>query len=77
LLAREATGQTRSYRADGSRRALLLADPAFAAEYQRAKDRIRRMSVRYVDEPDPVTPTLLVVHVAPATEARYNDFDTH
>ena len=50
LLAREATGKAATYTREGSRKALLV-DVAFKAEYERAKDRIRRMNVRYVHEP--------------------------
>jgi len=76
LLAREATGRRATYRAHGSRKALLT-EPAFRAEYERAKDRIRRMHIRYVHEPDPLRQTLLEIYVAIAAGARYNDFDTH
>jgi hypothetical protein len=76
LLAREATGKKATYKPDGSRKAL-LADPAFNAEYERAKSRIRNMNVRYVHEADPTGQALLEIYVAVATEARYNDFDTH
>jgi len=76
LLARKATGKKATYKPDGSRKAL-LADAAFRAEYDRAKQRIRAMSVRYVEESDPTTQALLEIYVAVATGARYNDFDTH
>jgi hypothetical protein len=76
LPAREATGRKATYTRDGSRKAL-LADAAFKAEYERAKKRIREMSVRYVHEPDPTSQALLEIYVAVATGARYNDFDTH
>jgi hypothetical protein len=76
LLAREVTGKKATYKTDGSRKAL-LSDPAFKAEYERAKNRIRRMNVRYVHEADPTGEALLEIYVAVATKARYNDFDTH
>ena len=76
LLAREATGKRATYKTDGSRKAL-LADPTFKAEYERAKDRIRKMHVRYVHEADPTGQALLEIYVAVASAARYNDFDTH
>lgn len=76
LLAREATGRRPTYTQEGSRKAL-LSDPVFRAEYERAKNRIRRMDVRWVHEPDPVRQALLEIYVAVATGARYNDFDTH
>ena len=76
LLARETTGSKATYKSAGSRKAL-LEDVAFKAEYERAKQRIRRMTVRYVHEPEPVAQALLEVYVALASEARYNDFNTH
>lgn len=76
LLAREATARKATYTPDGSRKKL-LEDPAFKAEYERAKDRIRKMNVRYVHEPDPVRQALLKIYVALAAEAKYNDFNTH
>jgi hypothetical protein len=75
LLAREATGRAATYKPAGSRKAL-LADPIFHAEYERAKGRIRGMSVRYVHEPDAVRQALLEIYMAIATEAKYNDFET-
>ena len=76
LLAREATGRRAAYTREASRQALLR-DPIFKAEYEGAKERIRRMDVRYVHEPEPVRQALLEIYVAVATGARYNDFDTH
>jgi hypothetical protein len=76
LIAREVTGRQATYTQAGSRKAL-LADAAFKTEYERAKDRIREMSVRYVHEPDATAQALLEIYVAVATGARFNDFDTH
>jgi len=76
LLARETTGRMATYTREGSRKEL-LADNAFKAEYENAKNRIRRMNVRYVHEADPVRQALLEIYVAVTTQAKYNDFDTH
>ncbi len=52
-LAREATGQTvTSYSGDYIREKLLSA-PEFLKVYQDAKERIRRMNIRWVHEPEP------------------------
>src|SRR5216683_2948487 len=72
LLAREATGRKATYTPKGSRKAL-LADAAFKAEYERAKNRIRRMNLRYVQEQNPVRQALLEIYVAIVTEAKHND----
>ena len=74
-LVREATGIKVSYRKGSSRRALLN-DPRIADEYQRSKDRIRKMNVRYVDESDPVKQALLEIYVSLAASTPYNDFNT-
>lgn len=76
-LARETTGiKKASYKVEGSRSQLLV-KPEFKLAYESAKDRIRKMEVRYVSEPSPVKQALLEVYVAVVTGARYNDFDTH
>ncbi len=76
-LAREATGHTKAtYQEQGSRKHLLSL-PYFVTEYQKAKDRIRKMEVRYVEEPDPLKQALLEIYVAVVSGAKYNDFDTH
>lgn len=76
LLAREITNKKATYTRAGSRKAL-LSESAFKAEYDRAKERIRQMDVRFVHEPDPLKQTLLEIYVAVAANAKYNDFDTH
>jgi hypothetical protein len=76
-LAREATGKGKAtYTSEGSR-AALMSDPAFAAAFREAKLRVRRMDLRYVDEPDPLRQALLEMYVAVVLKTPYNDFDTH
>ncbi|MBI4502830.1 MAG: hypothetical protein HY700_16920 [Gemmatimonadetes bacterium] len=76
-LAREATGYLKAtYKTEGSRSALLK-NRRFAAAFVRAKARIRRMHVRYVEESDPVKQALLEIYVATVLKTPYNDFDTH
>lgn len=76
-LAREETGRLRaSYKADGSR-AQLFADPVFRNAFDRAKERIRRMQARFVEENDPVRQAVLEIYVATVLRTPYNDFDTH
>lgn len=76
LIAREVTGKKATYTKAGSR-TQLLTDPAFVVAYDQARARIRKMHVRYVDEPDPLRQALLEIYVAVAVDAKYNDFDTH
>jgi hypothetical protein len=76
-LAREATGiKKATYKKDGSR-SDLLSKPEFRQAYDSAKERIKRMEVRFVGEPNPLKQTLLEIYVAVVSEAKYNDFDTH
>ena len=76
-LAREATGQTvTSYSGDYIREKLLT-DPEFLKVYQDAKERIRRMNVRWVHESEPTKQALLEIYVSVVLETPYNDFDTH
>ena len=76
-LAREATGHNEAtYKSKGSRSDLML-DENFRAAFVEAKARVRRMDVRFVEEPDPVRQTVVEVYVAVVLRTPYNDFDTH
>jgi hypothetical protein len=78
-LAREATGKTKAVykRGSGGTRKELMLDPIFVASFKAAKNRIRSMQVRFIEEEDPVRQTLLEVYVAVVLGTPYNDFDTH
>jgi hypothetical protein len=69
-LAREKTGLNDS-------RKKLLANPTFVTAFKSAKERIKLMKVRYVEEADPTRQALLEIYVAVASGAKHNDFDTH
>jgi predicted GIY-YIG superfamily endonuclease len=76
-LAREITGNlVASYTPDGSRAALLVL-PEFAAAFVAAKQRIRKMNLRYVEEADPLRQALLEIYVSIVLKTPYNDFNTH
>jgi hypothetical protein len=77
-LAREITGRTTvAYRAgEGSRTGLML-DPVFAVAFTGAKERIRGMEYRYVEEVDQNRQALLEIYCAIVLETPYNDFGTH
>jgi len=78
-LAREATGNMKAvYRkgSGGTRKELML-NPEFVRSFTLAKERIRGMQVRFIEEVDPVRQALLEVYVAVVLETPYNDFDTH
>jgi hypothetical protein len=76
-LVRESTGRTEpGYTAQSSRK-VLAGDAGFKKAFDEAKDRIRRMELRYVEEADPLRQTLLEIYVAVVLKTPYNDFDTH
>jgi len=78
LLAREATGRTRaSYRTGADSRAGLMLDPVFAAAFAAAKERIRAMEFRYVEETDQNRQALLEIYCAVVLDTPYNAFGTH
>ena len=49
----------------------------FAAAFKSAKERIRSMNVRFVEENDSVGQYLLEVYVAIVLGTPHNDFDNH
>lgn len=76
-LAREMTGHLHpGYTAKDSRAALAV-DPEFARAFAQAKNRIRQMELRFVEEAEPLRQTLLEIYVAVVLRTPYNDFDTH
>ncbi len=76
-LAREATGRVHASYVKISSRAELQADLNFGKAFQEAKVRVRGMSVRFIEETDPVIQCLLEVYVAVVSGTPYNDFDNH
>jgi len=78
LLARHATERlSASYRPLGSRKDLLKNDATFRKAFDDARERIKRMDVRFVEEKEPVGQALLEIYAAYVSKAKYNDFDTH
>jgi len=76
-LAREVAGITKvPYRKLAPAEDWSIAEPFFSA-FPASKERIRKMELRYVFEPDPLTQMLLEVYVATALNTPYNDFDNH
>ncbi len=77
LLAREETGNRKAtYRKEGSRKDLLN-QPAFRSVFDYARQRIRRMEVQFIAEPDPIRQAILEICVFVRTNARYSSFDNH
>ena len=77
LMARTETGKLQpSYKPRGSR-ADLLRDLEFKAAFDNARQMIREMDIRYVEEADPVRQALLEIYVALASRTQHNSFDNH
>jgi predicted GIY-YIG superfamily endonuclease len=59
-------------------RAELERNSNFAELFSKAKERVTKMSVRFVEVDDPIIQTLFEVYAALALQTtEYNDFDTH
>lgn len=65
-----------TYSKVGSREALMRS-PKFTRAFRAAKQRVRSMDIRYVEEQDPTRQALLEIYVATVLGTRFNDFDTH
>jgi hypothetical protein len=76
-LAREATGSLVATYTAGESRAALCAQDDFGAAFLLAKERVRQMDVRYVEETDPLRQALLEIYVSIVLKTPYNDFNTH
>lgn len=77
-LAREATGKLRATYTPGvGSRAGLLNNSEFVAAFESAKERIRKMHLRFVEEEEPVRQALLQIYAALTLNTQYNDFDNH
>jgi hypothetical protein len=73
LLAREELGIQRAY-SGRNVRSELAKDAAFKAAFSRAKERIRQMQFRFVEEDDPLQQMLLETYCAVALSTPYNSF---
>jgi predicted GIY-YIG superfamily endonuclease len=77
-LARRATGRIiRSYKPDENRRDALMAVPEFKAAFIEAKERIRNMDYRFVEEAGQNCQALLEIYCSIVLATPYNDFRTH
>lgn len=77
-LARETTGNLEAtYKKGEGSRSALMEDEKFVAAFDASKARIRKMSLRFVEESDPVRQALLEIYVAVVLNTPYNDFDNH
>jgi hypothetical protein len=73
-MARKETGNLKAaYTQKGSRSQLVL-DPVFGPMFTDCKARIRKLDLRFVEEPDPTRQALLEIYTATVLETPFNDF---
>ncbi len=77
ILARKASGRLNATYRSGGSRAELEKEPLFGDQFAQAKDRVRRMDVRFVEEADPLRQTLLEMYAAIALQTPHNTFGNH
>lgn len=61
----------------GLSRSALECDEVFAAEFLKAKERVKRMEFRWVEEVDPNRQCLLEIYATLSLKALHNDFENH
>lgn len=77
-IARQETGNLKAtYKKGSGSRAALVEEQSFRTAFNEAKSRITRMSVRFVEESDPIKQALLEIYVSVVLETPYNHFDNH
>jgi excinuclease UvrABC nuclease subunit len=76
-LARQATGFLKAtYKKEGSRKEL-MGIPEFSNAFSTAKERIRKMDLRFIEVNDPIQQAIFEIYVSIALQTPYNDFDNH
>ena len=76
-LARKSTGKLNaSYKSDEDSRKKLMKDPHFMAVFAKEKERIAKMSIRYVRVDDATTQALLEIYTSTALDTPHNEFKT-
>ena len=81
-IARNKTGHTADYTKEKSAATLIQdASTGFREEFNAARDEIKKMKFRFVEEADPTRQALLEIYCAVVLgttgKDKYNDFDTH
>lgn len=76
-IARQQSGFVKAAYAKEGSRATLIAHETFGPAFVAAKQRVAKMSVRFVEEVDPVCQALLEIYTATVLRTPYNDFDNH
>ena len=78
MLARDKTGKNEAIDKSGSKtRKELMEDCNFRKAFDKARQQIREMEFRYVEESDSIRQALLVIYCAVKLNTEYNKFETH
>ena len=77
IARRETDRRTASYKKGDDSRDGLMKNSTFVAAFTAAKQRMRNMDYRYVEEQDQVRQALLEIYCAVVLQAQFNDFGTH
>ena len=79
LLARDKTGKNEASYKSGSTntRSELMNNREFKAAFDEARQQIREMEFRYVEESDSIRQALLEIYCAVKLDTEYNKFETH
>lgn len=77
LLVREKLKAPRTYHIPRTSPEHAFNHPDFGVEFSLAKQRIRAMTIRVIEETDPTLQALLEIYIAKRLGAPYNDFDNH
>ncbi|MGD0999123.1 MAG: GIY-YIG nuclease family protein [Candidatus Brocadiia bacterium] len=76
LLASKETGRPAvTYKTKGGRKELEGTEP-FKSAFVKAKEKVRQMDVRFIEEPDSVKQALLEIYIAVSLNTPFNDFKT-
>jgi len=58
-------------------RGVLEKEPAFKGYYSKAKERVSKMAIKFIDVTDPIAQTLFEVYAALELNTPYNEWGTH
>ncbi len=76
-IAREKSGFVKATYSTTNSRASLVNDERFGPEFALAKAHVALMSIRFVEETEPVKQALLEIYVATVLKTLHNDFENH
>ena len=76
-IARKHTGMLNATYTKKDSRASLEKKKRFCNAFSKAKERINKMDLRFVEETDPIRQALLEMYISVVLKTEFNDFDNH